>query len=153
VEFIKQYGVEMHRSYLGVGFNQEYSWSLAAAFHYMVPSNSGRQRKDYLWKTHHPKVIDFVVPRMLKAVDYLVSRDNDSDGLLEQNHNEDWMATGLRAGKIVYSQACWIIALNNLSYLLSELGKHDEAQKMMKLACRAINAVEQKCGLKMTAAI
>jgi hypothetical protein len=94
--------------------------------------------------THHPKVIDFVVPHMIKAVDYLTTRDTDSDGLLEQNHNEDWMDTGLRAGKIVYSQGCWIIALNNLSYLLSELGKHDEAEKMMKLASKTISAVEQK---------
>jgi hypothetical protein len=32
---------------------------------------------------------------MLLAVDYLASRDIDNDGLLEQNHNEDWMDTGL----------------------------------------------------------
>ena len=94
--------------------------------------------------TNHLKVINFVVPCMLKAVDHLLSRDTDNDGLLEQNHNEDWMDTGLRAGKIVYSQACAILALNNLSYLLSELGKNDEAEKMMKIASKTISAVEQK---------
>src|SRR5215212_4895720 len=62
-------------------------------------------------------VTEFVVPRMLKAVEYLQSRDIDNDGLLEQSHNEDWMDTVLRAGKIVYSQACWILALKNLSSL------------------------------------
>jgi hypothetical protein len=81
---------------------------------------------------------------MLKAVEHLLSRDSDDDGLLEQNHNEDWMDTGLRAGKIVYSQACMILALNNLSYLLSELGKHNESEKMIKLASRTVSAVEQK---------
>jgi hypothetical protein len=94
--------------------------------------------------TNHERVVNFVVPCMLKAVDYLVSRDADNDGLLEQNHNEDWMDTGLRAGKIVYSQSCWILALNNLSYLLSELDKHDEAEKMMKLSSKTISAIEQK---------
>jgi hypothetical protein len=94
--------------------------------------------------TEHAKVIDFVVPRMLKAVDHLFSRDTDDDGLLEQNHNEDWMDTGLRAGKIVYSQACMILALNNLSYLLSELDNYNESEKMIKLATKTICAVEQK---------
>jgi len=73
--------------------------------------------------TDPTKVAEYVVPRMLKAVEYLFSRDVDNDGLLEQSHNEDWMDTVLRAGKIVYSQACWILALNNLSSLLSQLGR------------------------------
>jgi GH15 family glucan-1,4-alpha-glucosidase len=54
------------------------------------------------------------------------------------------MDTGLRAGKIVYSQACMILALNNLSYLLSELGNSNESEKMIKLASRTIHAVEEK---------
>jgi glycogen debranching enzyme len=66
-------------------------------------------------------LIGFIVPRLLKAIDYLKSRDLDGDGLLEQGHNEDWMDTLLRAGKIVYSQASWILALSNLSSLLSEI--------------------------------
>lgn len=94
--------------------------------------------------TRHHKVIDFVVPRMLRAIDYLTTRDTDGDGLLEQNHNEDWMDTGLRAGKITYSQGCWVLALNNFSYLLSELGKYDEAEKLMKIASKTISAVEKK---------
>ena len=44
-------------------------------------------------------VTEFVVPRMLKAVEYLESRDIDNDGLLEQGPNEDWMDTALRVGK------------------------------------------------------
>jgi glycogen debranching enzyme len=87
-------------------------------------------------------VTNFVVPRMLKAVDYLASRDVDGDSLLEQGHNEDWMDTVLRAGKIVYSQACWVLALSNLSSLLSEL-KSKDAERMMALANKAIMAVER----------
>jgi glycogen debranching enzyme len=71
-------------------------------------------------------------------------RDIDSDGLLEQNHNEDWMDTTLRAGKIVYSQACWLLALNDLSALLSKLGRNSEANRLNQLADKTIHAVEEK---------
>lgn len=94
--------------------------------------------------TDPTKLIDFLVPRMLRAVDYLESRDVDNDGLLEQNHNEDWMDTILRAGKIVYSQACWILALRDLSTLLEAIDKQDAADKIGIMADRAIQAVESK---------
>ena len=82
---------------------------------------------------------------MIKAVDYLSKRDIDGDGLLEQKHNEDWMDTAVRAGKIVYSQACWIIALNDLSILLSNLGQDAEASKMRRIQRdKAMDSVEQK---------
>jgi glycogen debranching enzyme len=90
------------------------------------------------------KVTEFVVPRMLRAVEHLNSRDIDNDGLLEQTPNEDWMDTALRAGKIVYSQACWILALNDLSALLSKLGRDNEADRLMQLIDKTIHAVEQK---------
>jgi glycogen debranching enzyme len=93
--------------------------------------------------TDPTKAFDFLVPRMLMAVDYLAKRDIDNDGLLEQNHNEDWMDTVLRAGKIVYSQACWILALKNLSSLLVTTGKQNESDKIRKLTEKAIGAVEQ----------
>jgi glycogen debranching enzyme len=94
--------------------------------------------------TDPTKAIEFLVPRMLKAVDYLARRDVDDDGLLEQNHNEDWMDTILRAGKIVYSQACWILALKSLSTLLSVIDKQNESDRLARVANRAIQAVEQK---------
>jgi glycogen debranching enzyme len=93
--------------------------------------------------TDPTKAIDFLVPRMLRAVDYLASRDIDNDGLLEQNHNEDWMDTALRAGKIVYSQACWILALKNLSSLLVSRGKQNESYRIRRMAEKAIEAVEE----------
>lgn len=93
--------------------------------------------------TDPTKAIDFLVPRMLRAVDYLASRDIDNDGLLEQNHNEDWMDTALRAGKIVYSQACWILALKNLSSLLVTRGKQNESYRIRRMAEKAIEAVEE----------
>lgn len=93
--------------------------------------------------TDPQKVSEFVTPRMLKAVEFLSKRDLDNDGLLEQDHNEDWMDTVLRAGKIVYSQACWILALNNLATLFSQLGKPRESEKIARMAEKAIKAVDQ----------
>jgi glycogen debranching enzyme len=94
--------------------------------------------------TDPAKVTTFAIPRMIKAVDYLAKRDIDGDGLLEQGENEDWMDTALRAGKIVYSQACWILALNDLSVLLSNTGQESEAERMRNMRDRAIESVEQK---------
>jgi hypothetical protein len=85
----------------------------------------------------------FLIPRMLKAVKYLQSRDIDGDGLLEQKHNEDWMDTLLRTGKVVYSQACWILALKSLSNLLLKLGEQHKSINIRAMANNAIFAVEQ----------
>ena len=89
-------------------------------------------------------IINFLTPRMLKAVKYLQNKDIDNDGLLEQKHNEDWMDTTLRIGKVVYSQACWILALKNLSVLLNKIGNQIESKRLEEMANRAIVAVENK---------
>jgi Glycosyl-hydrolase family 116, catalytic region len=94
--------------------------------------------------TDPQKVAEFVVPRMFKAIRYLNRRDTDNDGLLEQGHNEDWMDTALRAGKIVYSQGCWLLALSDLSSLLSRLGRKKESDRLIHVADKTIRGVEQK---------
>jgi hypothetical protein len=94
--------------------------------------------------TDPTRAVDFLIPRLLRAVDYLAKRDIDDDGLLEQNHNEDWMDTVLRAGKIVYSQACWILALKNLSNLLLAVDKQKESDRISRMADSAVQAVERK---------
>jgi hypothetical protein len=93
-------------------------------------------------------VMDFIIPKMLRAIDYLESRDIDGDSLLEQDHNEDWMDTAFREGKIVYSQATWILALSNLSLLLSKLGRKDEAYRLLELAKRTKQNVEKQLWVK-----
>jgi hypothetical protein len=94
--------------------------------------------------TQPSKVAEYVVPRMLKAVEYLQKQDVDNDDLLEQGSNEDWMDTALRSGKIVYSQACWILALNDLSILLSKISREADAERISKLADRATKGVERR---------
>ena len=110
------------------------------------------------------RVLNFVVPRMEKATVYLAKRDIDNDYLLEQDHNEDWMDSIMRIGKIVYSNASWILALRNFSRLLKRLDNniprgcdsrrserhHYEkrskilSNKIEKLADKVIEAVEQR---------
>jgi glycogen debranching enzyme len=116
-----------------------------------VSTMASEQSSDYvsglllkLGITDPTKAIDLLLPKMLRAVDYLAKRDIDNDKLLEQNHNEDWMDTVLRAGKIVYSQACWILALKNLSNLLLTVDKQEESDKVRRMAHDAVQAVEQK---------
>src|ERR671929_992970 len=94
--------------------------------------------------TDPQKVAEFAVPRMLKAIEHLNSRDIDNDGLLEQSHNEDWMDTAVRAGKIVYSQACWLLALNDLCSLLSGLDRSEEADRLTHMIDKTIHGVEEK---------
>ena len=89
-------------------------------------------------------IINFLIPCMLRAIIYLQNRDIDDDGLLEQKHNEDWMDTTLRIGKVVYSQACWILALKNFSVLLRKIGNRKESKRLEGMTNRAISAVESK---------
>src|SRR5215216_8016717 len=108
------------------------------------------------------KVLNSVIPKMEKATAYLTKRDIDNDYLLEQDHNEDWMDSIMRIGKIVYSNATWILALKNFSKLLKRLDNlsssssrksekyhNDKAakipsRKIEKLADNVTLAVEQK---------
>jgi hypothetical protein len=127
-------------------------------------SNTKQIRKIKTSKLHLliRKVIKLVIPRMEKATAYLARRDIDNDYLLEQEHNEDWMDSIMRMGKIVYSNASWILALRNFSKLLmlldnlnhtsgrkSEKYVYDVAEKKLyikieKLADNVSRAVEQK---------
>jgi glycogen debranching enzyme len=116
----------------------------------MVSTTASEHSADYVFGllqklgiTDPTKATDLLIPKLLRAVDYLASRDIDNDGLLEQSHNEDWMDTVLRAGKIVYSQACWILALKYLSSLLVATGKQKDHDRIRRKAEKAIQAVEQ----------
>jgi glycogen debranching enzyme len=54
------------------------------------------------------------------------------------------MDTILRIGKVVYSQACWILALKNFSILLKKRGNEKESKRLEEMTNRAILAVEDK---------
>jgi hypothetical protein len=117
----------------------------------MISTTANENPSDYvsglLFKlgiTDPKRAIDYLVPKILTAVDYLAGRDIDEDGLLEQSHNEDWMDTVLRAGKIAYSQACWILALKDLSTLLQTIDREKESDRVERMSDRAIRSVDHK---------
>lgn len=122
------------------------SWILSRLFAKNVSADSSTKSSASGSLNRVKKVLDFTIPRMHKAIEYLSNRDIDNDGLLEQSHNEDWMDSIMRAGKIVYSQACWILALSNFSLLLQLQQKKQESsiEAMVKLADTTIKAIEEK---------
>lgn len=88
------------------------------------------------------ELTEYLIPFLFRGIDFLTSRDEDNDGLLEQDHNEDWMDTVLRDGKVVYSQACWLMALTSFGNLLSVLDKEDEAQGLQYMASQLVDSIE-----------
>ena len=109
-----------------------------------IQSSSADLKSSSTTKEKQRVILDYVIPRLRKGIDYLNSRDIDDDALLEQNHNEDWMDTVLRAGKIVYSQACCILALKDFASVLTQVGRDSDARHMIKLADETISAVEHR---------
>jgi hypothetical protein len=63
------------------------------------------------------------------------------------------MDRAVRVGKVVYSQACWLLDLNDLSSLLTELGMYKYAAKLRQMTDEAIHGVEQKLWSEQMAAI
>ena len=90
------------------------------------------------------ETISFLIPFLFRGIDYLLSRDVDGDGLLEQDYNEDWMDTVLRYGKIVYSQACWLLGLSSFAKLLYNLNEDKKAKRLLSKACELVNSIETK---------
>ncbi len=88
------------------------------------------------------ELTEYLIPYLFRGIDFLTSRDEDNDGLLEQDHNEDWMDTVLRDGKVVYSQACWLMALTSFANLLFVRGKEDEAQRLQHMASQLVDSIE-----------
>jgi glycogen debranching enzyme len=54
------------------------------------------------------------------------------------------MDTILRSGKIVYSQACWLLALTDFTALLIRARRERDVKKLMALTMETIEAVEEK---------
>jgi len=113
------------------------SWILVQ----MINQNGGKSKNK---SGQTSEMISFILPYLFRSVDYLLSRDEDSDGLLEQEYNEDWMDTVLRDGKVVYSQGCWLLGLSGFANLLNLVDKKEDARRIQSIAARLINSIESK---------
>ena len=107
-----------------------------------ITNDSNDKRKDVSAEVN--ALIKYLIPYLFRGVDFLTSRDDDKDRLLEQDYNEDWMDTVLRDGKVVYSQACWLMALTSFANLLLVRDKEDEAQRLQYMASQLIDSIENK---------
>jgi glycogen debranching enzyme len=107
----------------------------------MVKEHAVKNKKE---STPISDIIGLLLPFLFRGIDYLCSRDEDNDGLLEQDYNEDWMDTVLRHGKIVYSQACWLLALTSFANLLFVLDKEEEARRIHTIASKLVISIENK---------
>ena len=107
----------------------------------MINQNDGKSKNK---SGQTSEMISFILPYLFRSVDYLLSRDEDNDGLLEQDYNEDWMDTVLRDGKVVYSQGCWLLGLSGFANLLNLVDKKEEARRIQSIAARLINSIESK---------
>lgn len=87
---------------------------------------------------------EYLIPFLFRGIDFLKTRDEDNDGILEQDHNEDWMDTVLRDGKVVYSQACWLMALTSFHNLLFIHDKKDEAIRLQHMVSQLVDSIENK---------
>ena len=54
------------------------------------------------------------------------------------------MDTVLHDGKVVYSQACWLLGLSGFANLLNLVDKKEEARRIQSIATRLINSIESK---------
>ena len=90
------------------------------------------------------QLTEYLIPFLFRGIGFLTTRDEDNDGLLEQDHNEDWMDTVLRDGKVVYSQACWLMALTSFSNLLFFHDKKDESLRLQHTASQLVDSIENK---------
>jgi glycogen debranching enzyme len=70
------------------------AWWLVACARYARATGDGRLAAD-------------LRPHLQAALDALVRRDSDGDGLVEQCPNEDWADHMRRHGKVTYTQAVW----------------------------------------------
>lgn len=105
-----------------------------------ITKDSKNKRKQV--STVVDELIEYLMPFLFRGIDFLSSRDEDNDYLLEQDYNEDWMDTVLRAGKVVYSQACWLMALTGFANLLFVRNKENEAERLQYMASQLVNAIE-----------
>jgi glycogen debranching enzyme len=107
----------------------------------MLNQSAGLRRKE---SEELNGMLSFLIPFLFRGIDYLLSRDVDGDGLLEQDYNEDWMDTVLRDGKIVYSQACWLLGLSSFAKLLYNMNEDKKAKGLLSKACEVIDSIEAK---------
>lgn len=86
---------------------------------------------DYCERTHDLRTAREFLFRSRMAMSFLLSKDTDGDGLLEQGPNEDWADCLKRSGKITYTQGVWYKALIAAASLEELVGSRQRAEELL----------------------
>jgi glycogen debranching enzyme len=99
---------------------------------------------DYHRVSGDAEMIRDLAPQVAAAVQYLLTRDDDGDCLLEQGANQDWADILLRRGKVSYTQAVWYASLGAAAEIFEVAGDGARAGQYRSLQAdvrAAINAI------------
>ena len=84
-----------------------------------------------------------LLPNAKKAVEFLVGKDRDNDGLVEETVFANWAETVLKFGKVLYTNCCFYRALEDFSWLAG-IAKEGELQgRYAELAKRTKEKINQ----------
>ncbi len=97
------------------------AWWIIEAGDYCERTLDLRTAREFLWRSR-------------LALRFLLSKDVDGDGLLEQGPNEDWADCLRRSGKITYTQGVWYAALMAAATIEELAGSRHEAERLHALA-------------------
>ncbi len=112
----------------------------STAYAVLILSKSYRLLKDKL-KGDFIKSIE-------EGVDYLLLRDVNNDGLVEQLGNEDWAVGACREGSITYTNLITFLALEEAYDLFLSIGNQEYIEKIEKRLSRASDAILNKLWIK-----
>lgn len=90
----------------------------------------------YARKTKDKKFAEKMFPRAKKAIEFLLSKDRDSDGLIEERVFANWAETVLKFGKVLYTNCCFFKALEEFSWLASVQKKKPMQRQFEQLATK-----------------
>jgi len=99
---------------------------------------------DYLKKTRDIEFAEANFSAAKKAMQFLHSKDRDSDSLIEEHVFANWAESVLKFGKVLYTNCCYYKALLEFANICGSLEKKELAETYRALAAKTkdkINAV------------
>jgi glycogen debranching enzyme len=84
-----------------------------------------------------------LLPNAEKAVKFLLAKDRDNDGLVEEKVFANWAETVLKFGKVLYTNCCFYRALDDFSWLAGTLKESGLQKQYAELAERAKGRINQ----------
>jgi len=97
----------------------------------------------YVRKTGDKKFATAMFPKARKAAEFLLSKDRNNDGLIEERVFANWAETVLKFGNVLYTNCCFYKALKEASWLSSLEKKQGLLKKFDALAEKTSEKINQ----------